>query len=66
MRKFKVEVRETLSRTVFVNAYNDMDAIERLEEMYRDAKIVLNDGDYDGVKFYPMEITEGEENYDYN
>ena len=51
MRQYEVEVKETLSRTVIVPAYNDFDAIERVREHYRDGKIVLDADDYSGVRF---------------
>jgi len=61
MRKFKVEVRETLSRIVTIDAYNELDAVDRVEELYWAVKIVLDEEDYSGVRFYPTEVVEDEE-----
>ena len=58
MRKFEVEVRETLSRTVVTSAYNDLDAMERVRERYRTGQLVLDADDYAGVSFNARETEE--------
>jgi hypothetical protein len=46
MKKYSIEVLEVLSRVVEVEAVNEDDAIERVRQMYRKCKIVLDDSDY--------------------
>ena len=58
MRKYEVEVRETLSRTVVVGAYNELDAMERGREHYKTGKLILDADDYSGVSFHEMEKEE--------
>ena len=61
MRKFEVEVRETLSRTVVTSAYNDLDAMERVRERYRTGQLVLDADDYAGISFNARETVESRE-----
>ena len=58
MRKYEVEVRETLSRTVVVGAYNELDAMEQVRDLYRAGQLVLDADDYSGVSFHAMEKEE--------
>ena len=58
MRKYEVEVRETLSRTVVVGAYNELDAMEQVRDQYRAGQLVLDADDYSGVSFHAMEKEE--------
>ena len=46
MKKYSIEVLEVLSRIVEVEASDEEDAIERVGQMYRNCKIVLDDSDY--------------------
>lgn len=46
MKKYSIEVLEVLSRIVEVEALDEKDAIERVQQMYRKCKIVLDDSDY--------------------
>ena len=46
MKKYSIEVLEVLNRVVEVEAVNEDDAIERVRQMYRKCKIVLDDSDY--------------------
>ena len=46
MKKYSIEVLEVLSRIVEVEASNEKDAVEKVGQMYRKYKIVLDDSDY--------------------
>lgn len=46
MKKYSIKVLEVLSRIVEVEASDEEDAIERVRQMYRKCKIVLDDSDY--------------------
>jgi hypothetical protein len=46
MKKYSIEVLEVLSRIVEVDASDENDAIEKVRQMYRKCKIVLDDSDY--------------------
>jgi hypothetical protein len=49
--KYKVRIIETLSRIVEVEAENDMDALNTVEDMYCDSQIVLDSEDFDFVDY---------------
>lgn len=60
MRKFKVSITETLHREVIVEAENSADAINKVDEMYRDEDIVLDYNDFEDYEInYEKEIFEG-------
>ena len=46
MKKYSIEVLETLSRIVEVEANDEEEAIELVRQMYRKCEIVLDDSDY--------------------
>lgn len=46
MKNYSIEVLEVLSRIVEVEASDEEEAIEKVEQMYRKCKIVLDDSDY--------------------
>ena len=46
MKKYGIEVLEVLSRIVSVDASDEEEAIEKVWQMYRKCKIVLDDSDY--------------------
>ena len=46
MKKYSIEVMETLSRIVEVEAANEDEATEKVRQMYRNCQIVLDDSDY--------------------
>ena len=48
---FKVFVIETLERMVKVNAGTEEEAIEKVEQMYKDGEIVLDASDHTDTKF---------------
>ncbi len=49
--KYKVRIIETLSRIVEVEAEDDMDALNTVEDMYCDSQIVLDSEDFDFVDY---------------
>lgn len=51
MKKYSIEVLEVLSRIVKVEAADEMEAIERVSQMYRKCDIVLDDSDYKETEF---------------
>ena len=46
MKKYSIEVMEVLSRLVEVEATDEDEATEKVRQMYRNCKIVLDDSDY--------------------
>ena len=46
MTKYRIEVREVLSRIVETDAENEDDAVEMVRQMYRNCEIVLDASDY--------------------
>lgn len=46
--KYLVNVEEILTRDVVIEAENEADAVYKVERLYFDEKIVLNDGDFIG------------------
>lgn len=55
MRKFDVEIVETLARTITVEAQDELDARLLVEEMYRGEEIVLDSGDFVEVEFISVD-----------
>lgn len=50
-KTFKVEITETLQRTIKVNAEDESEAIELVKQDYRDCKIVMGSEDYIDTDF---------------
>lgn len=46
--KFPIEVKETLRRIVSVEADSYDEALEKVEVMYRNGDIILDDSDFEG------------------
>lgn len=46
MTKYRIEVREVLSRIMEAEADNEEEAVELVKEMYRSSNIVLDASDY--------------------
>lgn len=51
MNECKVEIHETSSRIVSVDAENNDDAIDKVREAYKSGKHVLDSSDFDDVGF---------------
>ena len=46
MMKYRVEITETLSRTIEMDAKNEEAAVDMVRQMYRNCEIVLDASDY--------------------
>lgn len=55
MKTFKIEVIETLSRTIEIEANSMDEAYSKVQEMYRDEEIVLDSDDYIDTEFIEIE-----------
>lgn len=51
METFKIEVKETLSRIIEIQAESKEDALLRIEELYKKQEIVLDADDYVVTEF---------------
>lgn len=51
MSEYTIRVTETLSRLVTVDVLDTEDAIDMVRQQYSDEEIVLDETDYDDVKF---------------
>ena len=59
MKEFKVEITETLQKTITIMAENETDAIEKAKESYYAEEIVLDDSAYIETEY---NIVESEDN----
>jgi len=46
MTKYRIEITETLSHTVEMEADSEADAIDKVRQMYRNCEIILDASDY--------------------
>ena len=46
MSKYKIEIKETLSKIIEIEASSSQEAIDKVKEMYRAEVIVLDSDDY--------------------
>ena len=46
MTKYRVEITETLARTIETEAETEDAAVEKVRQMYRNCDIILDDSDY--------------------
>lgn len=51
MKEYKVEIIETLKRTITIKAYSGEDALLKVKEQYDNEEIILGSEDYDGTEF---------------
>lgn len=51
MKKFTVEITETLQRQIVVEAADKNEAISKVEDMYRNEEVVLDSGDHIDTEF---------------
>jgi len=51
MKKFKIEVKETLSRIIEINANSIDEALENVQQIYKNEKIILDNDDFVEVDF---------------
>ena len=54
--KFKLEVTETLQRTVEIHAESFPDAVSKIKKLYQEGKIILDSSDYVGVEIDAVEF----------
>lgn len=54
MKTFEIEIKETLSRVISINAENLNEAILKTQHMYSREKIVLDAEDHYDTSFYPV------------
>jgi hypothetical protein len=55
METFKIEVKETLSRTIEVEAKSTEEALLKIEDLYKKQEIVLDAGDFVEAEFLNIE-----------
>ena len=55
MKTYKVVVTETLQRTITINADNEGEALDKVQEMYDNEEIVLDSSDYQDTKIEVVE-----------
>lgn len=46
MQKYQVEINETLSRMIEIEAENEKDAVNKIKDLYKKEEIVLDSNDY--------------------
>lgn len=52
MKKYKVEIRETLSRVVEIEANSPEEALETVEDLYLDCAYVLDESDFKCCQYF--------------
>ena len=50
MTKYRIEIMETLSRTIELEAENEDAAVNKVRQMYRNCDIILDASDYVGTE----------------
>lgn len=51
MKEYKIEIKETLQRTIKINAKSKEEAIRKAKEKYRNSEIILGAEDFKNVDF---------------
>ncbi len=51
METFKIEVKETLSRIIEIEACSENEAFSKIQDLYNKEEIVLDADDYVGTEF---------------
>lgn len=51
MSEYRIRITETSSRLITANADDENDAIDKVQTMYTNEKIILDASDYDDVTF---------------
>lgn len=54
MKTFKIEVKETLSRVIEIEANSNDEALLKIEELYNQQEIVLDSTDFVETEFFEM------------
>ena len=55
MKAYKIEVKETLSRIVEIEANSSDEALLKIKELYKNEEIVLDADDFDETEFLVSE-----------
>lgn len=55
METFKIEVKETLSRIIEIEANSNEEALLKIEDLYKKQEIVLDADDYIETEFLKIE-----------
>ena len=55
MKTYNIEITETLQRTITINADNEGEALDKVQEMYDNEEIVLDWGDYQDTEIEVVE-----------
>lgn len=58
MKTFKIVITETSSKVVEVQANNEQEALETVEEMYANCEVVLDWNDLDETDYTIIEVKE--------
>ena len=58
---YYITVIETLKKKVIVQAENEEDALAKVEDAYNKCDIILDENDFNDVKFKVKKVIEGEE-----
>lgn len=58
MPKYEVEIVETLTRVVEVEAANIYEAADIVEDMWKNSDMILDADDFSGVEFCARKVTE--------
>ena len=51
MKKFKIEITETLQKTIEVESNNKEEAVHKVMKMYKNEEVILNYNDFIDVDF---------------
>lgn len=46
MKKFEIEIKELLARTIEIKANTEDEALQKIKEMYQKEEIILDSSDY--------------------
>lgn len=57
MPQYKIEILETSSRLIDVEADSEDEALEKVEKMYEEEKIIIDWADFDGVVYKVIETS---------
>ena len=55
MKTYNIEITETLQRTITINADNEGEALDKVQEMYDNEEIVLDWSDYQDTEIEVVE-----------
>jgi DpnD/PcfM-like protein len=55
MKEFEIEIKETLSRIIKINAISENEAFLKVKKMYHDEEIVLDDSEFVDTEFIKNE-----------